>query len=98
MTPTCPEHAGLVEQLRAGHAEFIEIKADQKEIKADPKDIKASVLGGNYGKPCLEQRVSALEDVQKNVNRVAWAIGIPIMLAAVWGAWDFVKLVYWKVR
>jgi len=89
--PHCDEHIALLERLRIGKEEFAELKHDIKEIKA--------AVTGNItsGKPGIEARLCAVEAVVNNVNKAAWAIGIPVLLAATFGLWQMLKTIYLKV-
>ena len=70
--PVCEQHAGFEKKLQ--------------EMCDDIRDIKTAVGGDLHGIG-LVARVGVLEDVNKNVNRLAWALGVPILLAAIFGFW-----------
>jgi peptidoglycan hydrolase CwlO-like protein len=91
----CAEHSGIVEQLRAGREEFSEIKTNQREMSADIKSMNAkldSVINDH------DSRIKVLEKVNQSVNRAAWGIGIPILVAALLGIWGLVKTYVLKVK
>lgn len=92
MTPEqCPIHAAIEARLKSGESEFA-------EMKDDIKTIKAAVTGNlTTGKPGYEQRISAMESVVQNVNKAAWAIGVPIVLAAIFGVYNIIKTMWEKV-
>jgi type IV secretory pathway VirB3-like protein len=45
----------------------------------------------------IQQRLTALEGIVKGINKAAWLIGIPILLAAIFGVINAAILVWRKV-
>lgn len=66
-----------------------------EEILVALKGKDLDKTGGLVGRlENIEQRLGRLEALLGSVQRLAWALGIPVALAAMFGAFNFVKVVW----
>jgi len=103
--PKCSAHESLVTaqveikyKLEDAALKFAALKDKVDIIAKDIHDIMDVLTGDLRGEAKgIQQRLMALEGVVKSVNKAAWLLGIPIILAALFGLYSAAMLVWNKV-
>lgn len=103
---TCSSHEGLVaaqvdikHKLEDAALKFEALNKLVDTIAKDIHDIMEVMVGDLRGDAKgIQQRLLALEGIVKSVNKAAWLIGIPIILAALFGLYNAAVLLWNKVN
>jgi hypothetical protein len=89
------EMKGMIED---GSRRFELLGDKVDDIARDIRTIMEVLTGDLRGTSAgIQQRLTALEGIVKGINKAAWLIGIPILLAAIFGVINAAILVWRKV-